>query len=127
MFYLLTNKQIIEVTVDTEDIILQFEGTTKEGLTRYLHWKQEDGIYDHNSRIGQIQKSSTNKYNLVEIGDLIIGNECGEYEDVPYIVTSVFDNIDAVECGIGTYLEKTPEYIRKVFKLDQDGNYIRVI
>lgn len=122
MFYLLTNKQIIEVNIDTKDIVMQIEGDT-----RYLHYKQEDGIYNHNSRIGQVQKKSTNKYNLIEIGDLIIGNECGEYESYPYIVTSSFDDINCIECGIGTYLEKTPECIRKVFKLDQDGNYIRVI
>ena len=122
MFYLLTNKQIVEVNIDTKDIVMQIEGDT-----RYLHYKQEDGIYDHKSRIGQVQKKSSNKYNLIEVGDLIIGNECGEYEDIPYIVTSSFDNIDSVECGIGTYLDKNPEYIRKVFKLDSDGNYIRVI
>ena len=122
MFYLLTNKQIVEVNSDNEDIVMQIEGDTK-----YLHYKQEDGIYNHNSRIGQVQKKSTNKYNLIEIGDLIIGNEYGEYESYPYIVTSSFDDINCIECGIGTYLEKTPEYIRKVFKLDQDGNYIRVI
>lgn len=122
MFYLLTNKQVIEVTIDTKDIILQFEGTT-----RYLHWKQEDGIYNHNSRIGQVQRSSANKYNLVEAGDLIIGNECAEYEDYPYIVTSNFDNTSSVECGIGTCLIKNSNYIRKVYKLDSNGNYIRVI
>lgn len=122
MFYLLTNKQIIEVNIDTKDIVMQIEGDT-----RYLHYKQEDGIYDHKSRIGQVQKKSSNKYNLIEKTDLIIGNECGEYEDLPYIVTSSFDNLDNIECGIGTYLEKNSDYIRKVFKLDQDGNYIRVI
>lgn len=139
MFYLLTNKQIIEVTEDTKDIVLQFDETTKDDgttkRTRYLHWKQEDGIYNQNSLIGQVQESSADKYNLIEVGDLIIGTKCGDryrehekdYESYPYIVTHVFNGMNCVECGAGVYLDKTPKCIRKVFKLDQNGNYIRVI
>lgn len=139
MFYLLTNKQIIEVTEDTKDIVLQFDETTKDDgttkRTRYLHWKQEDGIYNQNSLIGQVQESSADKYNLIEVGDLIIGIKCGDryrdsekdYESYPYIVTHVFDGINCVECNNAVYLDKTPKCIRKVFKLDQNGNYIRVI
>ena len=139
MFYLLTNKQIIEVTEDTKNIVLQFDETTKDDgttkRTRYLHWKQEDGIYNQNSLIGQVQESSADKYNLIEVGDLIIGTKCGDryrehekdYESYPYIVTHVFNGMNWVECGAGVYLDKTPKCIRKVFKLDQNGNYIRVI
>lgn len=139
MFYLLTNKQIIEVTEDTKDIVLQFDEITKEDgttkRTRYLHWKQEDGIYNQNSLIGQVQESSADKYNLIEVGDLIIGIKCGDryrdsekdYESYPYIVTHVFNGINCVECNNAVYLDKTPKCIRKVFKLDQNGNYIRVI
>ena len=139
MFYLLTNKQIIEVTEDTKDIVLQFDETTKDDgttkRTRYLHWKQEDGIYNQNSLIGQVQESSADKYNLIEVGDLIIGIKCGDryrehekdYESYPYIVTHVFAGMNCVECDNAVYLDKTPKCIRKVFKLDQNGNYIRVI
>lgn len=139
MFYLLTNKQIIEVTEDTKDIVLQFDETTKDDgttkRTRYLHWKQEDGVYNQNSLIGQVQESSADKYNLIEVGDLIIGIKCGDryrehekdYESYPYIVTHVFNGINCVECNNAVYLDKTPKCIRKVFKLDQNGNYIRVI
>lgn len=139
MFYLLTNKQIIEVTEDTKDIVLQFDETTKDDgttkRTRYLHWKQEDGVYNQNSLIGQVQESSADKYNLIEVGDLIIGTKCGDryrdsekdYESYPYIVTHVFNGINCVECNNAVYLDKTPKCIRKVFKLDQNGNYIRVI
>lgn len=135
MFYLLTNKQIIEVTEDTKNIVLQFDETTKDDgttkRTRYLHWKQEDGIYNQNSLIGQVQESSADKYNLIEVGDLIIGTKCGdrcgEYESYPYIVTHAFNGRNWVECGAGVYLDKTPKCIRKVFKLDQNGNYIRAI
>lgn len=139
MFYLLTNKQIIEVTEDTKNIVLQFDETTKDDgttkRTRYLHWKQEDGIYNQNSLIGQVQESSADKYNLIEVGDLIIGIKCGDryrehekdYESYPYIVTHVFNGINCVECNNAVYLDKTPKCIRKVFKLDQNGNYIRVI
>ena len=139
MFYLLTNKQIIEVTEDTKDIVLQFDETTKDDgttkRTRYLHWKQEDGIYNQSSLIGQVQESSADKYNLIEVGDLIIGTKCGDryrdsekdYESYPYIVTHVFNGINCVECNNAVYLDKTPKCIRKVFKLDQNGNYIRVI
>lgn len=139
MFYLLTNKQIIEVTEDTKDIVLQFDETTKDDgttkRTRYLHWKQEDGVYNQNSLIGQVQESSADKYNLIEVGDLIIGIKCGDryrenekdYESYPYIVTHVFNGINCVECNNAIYLDKTPKCIRKVFKLDQNGNYIRVI
>ena len=139
MFYLLTNKQIVEVTEDTKDIVLQFDETTKDDgttkRTRYLHWKQEDGIYNQNSLIGQVQESSADKYNLIEVGDLIIGIKCGDryrdnekdYESYPYIVTHVFNGMNCVECDNAVYLDKTPKCIRKVFKLDQNGNYIRVI
>lgn len=139
MFYLLTNKQIIEVTEDTKNIVLQFDETTKDDgttkRTRYLHWKQEDGIYNQNSLIGQVQESSADKYNLIEVGDLIIGTKCGDRyrdsekdcESYPYIVNHVFAGMNWVECGAGVYLDKTPKCIRKVFKLDQNGNYIRVI
>lgn len=122
MFYLLENNKIYNTQIPYHK--------------NYPYWQEENGrliCVTKNGRTcnpcknNKIIKSSNNKYNLIDKGDLIIGNECGEYEDIPYIVTSAFDNIDAVECGIGTYLDKTPEYIRKVFKLDQDGNYIRVI
>lgn len=122
MFYLLTNNKIYNTNIPFHK--------------NYPYWGEEDGklicITINNRKCdpcknNKIIKKSDNKYNLISPGDLIIGNECGEYEDIPYIVTTNFDSIDAVECGIGTYLDKTPEYIRKVFKLDQDGNYIRVI
>lgn len=102
----------------------------------YPYWEEKDGKLICVTKNGKtcnpckynkIIRKSNNKYNLISPGDLIIGNECGEYENIPYIVTSIFDNIDAVECGIGTYLDKNSDSIRKVYKLDSKDNYIRVI
>ena len=70
-----------------------------------------------------IEEKSENIFNLIKKDDLIIGNECEEYEDIPYICTSNFENISAIECGIGTYLDKNEKAIRKIFRLDSKGNY----
>ena len=122
MYYLLENNKIYDTQIPYHK--------------NYPYWQEENGkliCVTKNGRTckpcknNKIIKSSANKYNLIANGDLIIGNECAEYEDFAYIVTSNFDNIEAIECGIGTYLDKNSKSIRKVYKLDSSGNYIRVI
>ena len=122
MYYLLENNKIYNTEIHYHK--------------NYPYWQEEDGKLICVTKNGRtcnpcknkkIVKSNNNIYNLITEGDLIIGNECAEYEDYPYIVTSNFDNTSSVECGIGTYLIKNSNYIRKVYKLDSNGNYIKVI
>ena len=122
MYYLLENNKIYDTQIQYHK--------------NYPYWQEENGkliCVTKNGRTcrpcknNKIIKSSDNKYNLIAKGDLIIGNECAEYEDFAYIVTSNFDNIESIECGVGTYLDKNSKSIRKVYKLDSNGNYIRVI
>ena len=113
MYYLLENNKIYDTQIPYHK--------------NYPYWQEENGkliCVTKNGRTckpcknNKIIKSSDNKYNLIAKGDLIIGNECAEYEDFAYIVTSNFDNIDDDEIENNTsIIEKMEKKFMRVKRL----------
>lgn len=118
MYYLIGEHANIDERIITEQHPI-VQALCKEAQELGSDWDAERYI----QWMWGIEKKSENLFNLIQRDDLIIGNECEEYEDIPYICTSNFDDISAIECGIGTYLDKNEKAIRKIYRLDSKGNY----
>ena len=118
MYYLINEHANIDERIITEQHPA-VQKLIEEALEFSDNWNAEKYI----QWMWGIEEKSENLFNLIKKDDLIIGNECEEYEDIPYICTSNFENTSAIECGIGTYLDKNEKAIRKIFRLDSKGNY----
>lgn len=125
MYYLLENNKIYNTEIPFHK--------------NYPYWGEEDGklicITINNRKCcpcknNRIIKKSDNKYNLISPGDLIIGNAYGnDSENLSYICRSNITYQSFIKCGPNNseHLDKNEKCIRKVYKPDFNGNYIRVI
>ena len=131
MFYLLKNNRIIdtsEISKNVDEIYVEKDDKGQKNLyiSYYLGLKN----------LGVIKKKSKSVFNLIEVGDLIIGNMFDRKEDFVYMCKKI--EKDKIIYNDGDYedyfnynpkewfLWKEERFIRKIYKPNEKGDYIKV-